>query len=269
MRISGKLAAAPALLAAASSVLIGLPGSSAAVGAGTGAPVAAAPVLAAAVAAPTTRPRFYRETVRYGASDTSPYQISHVYEVQIRLTWAGAYTGPVTGYFGSLTLAGVKRFQRSQGLLASGVVDARTWERLIRVSTIRRGGDRTLPSVCRSAGWHTCYSRSTHEQFTFYSGIWWNAWLVRGGAYTLQTVRGTYLVYWQDIDHRSTLFNGAPMPYSQFFYGGEAIHGSAVMMNPLFGHSHGCVNMYIEDAAELWRLTAGKRHVVTVYGPWA
>ena len=269
MRISGKLAAAPALLAAASSVLIGLPGSSAAVGAGTGAPVAAAPVLAAAVAAPTTRPRFYRETVRYGASDTSPYQISHVYEVQIRLTWAGAYTGPVTGYFGSLTLAGVKRFQRSQGLLASGVVDARTWERLIRVSTTRRGGDRTLPSVCRSAGWHTCYSRSTHEQFTFYSGTWWNAWLVRGGAYTLQTVRGTYLVYWQDIDHRSTLFNGAPMPYSQFFYGGEAIHGSAVMMNPLFGHSHGCVNMYIEDAAELWRLTAGKRHVVTVYGPWA
>jgi peptidoglycan hydrolase-like protein with peptidoglycan-binding domain len=268
MRLPRKLAAAPAMLVAVSSVLMGLSGSSAAAPAAAGA-VRAAPVLTAAVAAPTTRPRFYRETVRYGASDTSPYQISHVYEVQIRLTWAGAYSGPITGYFGPLTLAGVKTFQRSQRMLATGVVDAATWVRLIRVSTIRRGGDRTLPAVCRSAGWHTCYSRSTHELFTFYSGTWWNAWLVRGGSYYLQTVLGTYVVYWQDIDHLSGLFSGAPMPYSQFFYGGEAIHGSATMMNPLVGHSHGCVNMYIEDAAELWRLTAGKRHVVTVYGRWA
>jgi hypothetical protein len=266
MRLPRKVAAALASLAAAASVLIGLSGSSAAAPAGA---VQAAPALTATVAAPTTRPRFYRETVRYGASDTSAYQISHVYEVQIRLTWAGAYSGPITGYFGQLTLAAVRKFQHSQLLLPSGVVDARTWERLIRVSTARRGGWSTLPSVCRSAGWHTCYSRSTHEQFTLYSGIWWNAWLVRGGSYTLQTVRGTYRVYWQDIDHRSSLFNGAPMPYSQFFYGGEAIHGSATMLHPLVGHSHGCVNMYIEDAAELWRLTAGKQHVVTVYGAWA
>jgi lipoprotein-anchoring transpeptidase ErfK/SrfK len=61
----------------------------------------------------------------------------------------------------------------------------------------------------------------------------------------------------------------APMPYSQFFYGGEAIHGSATMVDPLVGHSHGCINMCIKDAAELWRLTAGKRHVVTVFGAWA
>ena len=59
------------------------------------------------------------------------------------------------------------------------------------------------------------------------------------------------------------------MPYSQFFYGGEAIHGSGTMVNPLVGHSHGCINQYIEDAAELWRLTAGKRHIVTIYGAWA
>jgi len=267
MRVARKLAAVPVALAAAASILIGL--SSASAAAPTGARAQAVPVLAAAVAPPTTRPRFWREAVRYGARDTGPYAISHVYEVQIRLTWAGAYRGPVTGYFGPLTLAGVKTFQRSQRLLQTGVVDARVWEKLIRVSTIRRGGDRTLPAVCKSAGWHTCYSRSTHELFTFYSGAWWNAWLVRGGAYTLQTVRGTYVVYWQDIDHRSSLFNGAPMPYSQFFYGGEALHGSATMVNPLVDHSHGCVNMYIEDAAELWRLTAGRRHVVTVYGAWA
>ena len=32
--------------------------------------------------AATTRPAFYRETVRYGMRDADPYHISHVFEVQ-------------------------------------------------------------------------------------------------------------------------------------------------------------------------------------------
>jgi hypothetical protein len=269
MRVPRRLATATAMLAAGSSVLIGLSSSSSAATPAAAAVQQAPALTLAAATAPTTRPRFWHETVRYGARDTGPYQISHVYEVQIRLTWAGAYHGPITGYFGPLTLAGVKAFQRAQRIRQTGVVDAGTWTRLIVASTASRGRYRTVPAVCRAAGWHTCYSRSTHELLTFYSGTWWNAWLVRGGAYTLPTVRGTFRVFWQDVDHRSALFNGAPMPYSQFFYGGEAVHGSATMVDPLVGHSHGCINMYIEDAAELWRLTAGRAHVVTVFGAWA
>ncbi|HSV64618.1 MAG TPA: L,D-transpeptidase family protein [Mycobacteriales bacterium] len=230
------------------------------------APLATA--TAATVAAPTSRPQLYRETVRYGARDTSPYQISHVYEVQIRLARTGIYKGPVTGYFGTATLAAVKAFQRSQRLSQTGVVNQATWTRLITVSRQRSPGWYQVPAACKAAGWHTCYSRSTYEVFTFYSGTLWNTWLVRGGAAGLQTVLGTYRVYWQDIDHRSAMFDNAPMPYSQFFYGGEALHGSATMMDPRLGHSHGCVNMYIEDATELWRLTGGRAHVVTVYGAW-
>jgi hypothetical protein len=40
------------------------------------------------------------------------------------------------------------------------------------------------------------------------------------------------------------------------------------MMSPFVDHSHGCVNMYIEDARQLWGLTAAKRLFVTVYGAW-
>jgi lipoprotein-anchoring transpeptidase ErfK/SrfK len=40
------------------------------------------------------------------------------------------------------------------------------------------------------------------------------------------------------------------------------------MTDPFYGHSHGCVNMYVEDARQLWRLTNGKRLMVTVYGAW-
>ena len=59
------------------------------------------------------------------------------------------------------------------------------------------------------------------------------------------------------------------MPYSQFFSGGQAIHGSRYMMTPFKGHSGGCVNLYTEDARQLWNLTHDRRLHVHVYGAWA
>jgi lipoprotein-anchoring transpeptidase ErfK/SrfK len=41
------------------------------------------------------------------------------------------------------------------------------------------------------------------------------------------------------------------------------------MMDPFSGHSHGCVNMYIEDARQLWSLTSNVRLGVHVYGRWS
>ena len=108
------------------------------------------------------------------------------------------------------------------------------------------------------------------EDDTFYATVRWSnhTWLVRGGSYGRQTRLGTHAVYYRDIDHTSQTFGGSPMPYSQFFDGGEALHGSAYMIDPFVEHSHGCINMYIEDARQLWMLTNNKRLVVTVYGAW-
>jgi hypothetical protein len=58
------------------------------------------------------------------------------------------------------------------------------------------------------------------------------------------------------------------MPYSQFFSGGQALHGSRNMMDPYEGHSHGCVNFWVEDARQLWNLTHDKTLHVHVYGAW-
>jgi hypothetical protein len=228
----------------------------------------AAEVAAFTAAALPSQPRFYRETVRPGARDTSPYQISHVYEVMLRLQRIGLYRGPVNGIYGTPVVNAVKAFQKQQKLPQSGIVEKYTWARLITASTQHSWGWTTLPAVCRSAGFHACYSRYTFELFFVENGSLWNSWLVRGGAQGLQTVTGTYRVYWQDVNHKSHEFNNAPMPYSQFFYGGEAIHGSATMVDPRSGHSHGCINMYIEDAQVLWAMTAGHPLTVTVYGPW-
>ncbi|HET7328366.1 MAG TPA: L,D-transpeptidase [Nocardioidaceae bacterium] len=139
-----------------------------------------------------------------------------------------------------------------------------TWSKLVARTNRNFAGAR---SRCAKPGWHACYDRRHHQVTLWKHGRLWNSWLVRGGASNHKTRRGVHPVYWRDKDHVSSLY-GSPMPYSQFFDGGQALHGSGLMVNPWEGHSHGCVNLYIEDARQLWRLTANKRLVVHVYGAW-
>ncbi len=209
--------------------------------------------------------RWARESTRYGDSDSSVYRIEHVTELQYRLTWAGVYKSGATGYFGPKTREGVRTYQRREKLRVTGVATHKTWAHLLR-DTVRQRG--RIPRVCKTNGWHACYDRSTHQVTLWRGGRIRNTWLVRGGAYGgYETRVGKSVVYYRDIDHVSGLY-GSPMPYSQFFDGGQAYHGSSYMLNPFVGHSHGCINMYNEDARQLWRLTSKKRLEVRVYGAW-
>lgn len=208
--------------------------------------------------------RWAREVTRYGDSDGSVYSIQHVTELQYRLRWAGVYHTSITGYFGPVTRRAVKRYQSREGLSVTAVAGHRTWAHLLH-DTVRNRGK--IPAICKSAGWHACYDRSMHQITLWRNGVIRNTWLVRGGDRPYQTRVGNTRVYKRDIDHVSGLY-GTPMPYSQFFDGGQALHGSPFMLNPFVDHSHGCVNMYIEDARQLWRLTSTRRLHVSVYGAW-
>lgn len=210
------------------------------------------------------RARFARPKTRFGDKDQNAHSIDHVHELQYRLRWVGVYRGPVSGYFGTKTRKAVKRFQRKVHLRRTGIANQPTWRNLIR-RTIRR--PKRIPQVCKRRGWHACYDRTKHQVTLFRNGRLHNAWLVRGGSSSHPTRRGTQPVYYRDKDHVSSLY-GSPMPYSQFFDGGQAFHGSALMTDPFSGHSHGCINMYIKDARQLWMLTSKKRLVATVYGAW-
>jgi hypothetical protein len=227
----------------------------------------AAPAASAVAGARATAPaRFVRETVRYGDQDTSVSHIEHVRELQYRLRWAGVYDGPVTGYFGDLTKAAVQRYQRRAHLSVTGTADRATWKRLI-AATIRGRAD--IPAACEDGtGWDACYDRARHEVTLWHDGTVINAWLVRGGSSDHPTRTGDFRVYYRDIDHVSSLYD-SPMPYSQFFSGGQAFHGSATMIDPFTGHSHGCINMYDEDARQLWNLTSEIRLAVHVHGAWS
>lgn len=208
---------------------------------------------------------FTREPVSRGDVDADQYHIEHVYEVQIRLRRLGYLKARPDGRFTLRTERAVKRFQRDLGLRRTGVVNARTWVPLIKRSTF---GKRAVPGRCRGRGWHVCYDRWRHQASLYKHGRLHNSWLVRGGGYNSKTRTGHFTVQWRSKNHRSRAFGGAPMPYSQFFSGGQALHGSRNMMNPYVGHSHGCVNFWVEDARQLWNLTHDKKLHVHVYGAW-
>ncbi|MGI8433423.1 MAG: L,D-transpeptidase family protein [Nocardioidaceae bacterium] len=211
--------------------------------------------------------KFAREFTRYGDVDSSTYSIDHVRELQYRLRWVHTFHTSPSGSFGPITRRAVKSYQRKEGLQVTGVAGHLTWQHLIH-DTIRRRG--AVPHTCKTTGWHACYDRSAHQVTLWHSGRLHNSWLVRGGEYGTPTRVGNTQVYSRDIDHVSHLPGaaGSPMPYAQFFDGGQAYHGSAYMIDPFSGHSHGCINMYIEDARQLWKLTSDKRLYVSVYGAW-
>ncbi|MBY8883833.1 L,D-transpeptidase family protein [Streptomyces sp. PTM05] len=73
---------------------------------------------------------------------------------------------------------------------------------------------------------------------------------VRTGKTGMRTRDGLYRVYWRHEYHVSTIY-GTPMPYSQFFDGGEAFHGIYGSLYAPTG-SYGCVNLRVADARRLW-----------------
>ncbi len=76
---------------------------------------------------------------------------------------------------------------------------------------------------------------------------------IRTGRDAQETRPGWHAIYSRSKDHVSTLYGNAPMPYAQFFDGGQALHGRP---GDLFdgGGSAGCVNLTVKDAATLWDL---------------
>ncbi|MEV0319862.1 L,D-transpeptidase family protein [Streptomyces sp. NPDC050658] len=74
---------------------------------------------------------------------------------------------------------------------------------------------------------------------------------MRSGRDGLETRRGWHRIYWKHRDHFSTIYD-VPMPYAQFFNGGQALHGTR---HDLYSSgSGGCVNLTVADAKRLYGL---------------
>ncbi len=69
------------------------------------------------------------------------------------------------------------------------------------------------------------------------------------------TPRGTWSAKWLSRYHKSSLYNNAPMPYSIFFNGHYAIHGTNQISRLGRPASAGCIRLHPDHAAVLFRLT--------------
>ncbi|MFJ6838188.1 L,D-transpeptidase family protein [Streptomyces sp. NPDC091209] len=75
---------------------------------------------------------------------------------------------------------------------------------------------------------------------------------MRSGGVGHRTRTGWFRIYWRHRFHWSTLYN-TPMPYAQFFSGGQAFHAIYGSIRTAAG-SMGCVNLRLADARALWKV---------------
>jgi lipoprotein-anchoring transpeptidase ErfK/SrfK len=89
---------------------------------------------------------------------------------------------------------------------------------------------------------------------------------VSSGQPGYDTPTGAFTILEKDVDHHSSLYDDAPMPFMQrLTWDGIALHGGQVLAEPA---SHGCVRLPRAFARRLYAITGiGTRVVVTDEAP--
>ncbi len=78
------------------------------------------------------------------------------------------------------------------------------------------------------------------------------------------TPTGRWNAQWLSPRHRSKKYNNAPMPWSVFFHGGYAVHGTTEVRRLGRIASHGCVRLHPANAKIFYKLvqTNGKENTL-------
>jgi len=87
-----------------------------------------------------------------------------------------------------------------------------------------------------------------------------HVWHVSTARKGFATPRGTYAPKRMHAKYYSKKYYNSPMPYSIFFKGGYAVHGTTAVSKLGAPASHGCVRLATGNAAKLYQL-------VKAYGP--
>lgn len=80
------------------------------------------------------------------------------------------------------------------------------------------------------------------------------SWPVSTARRGYRTPLGTYRPTRLHRRHYSSIYRGSPMPYSVFFRGGYAIHGTNQVSRLGRPASHGCIRLHPSNAATLFNL---------------
>ena len=188
---------------------------------------------------------------------------AQVREVQLRLRALGRWRYAITGVYWSALDTAVLSFQQSRNLPQSGVIDGRTWARLV-AETYRPGtfdayrygaglapvrpAAGSLDGRCRT-GRVMCVDKATRTLTWVVDGKPLMVMWARFGGPGRETREGTFRVS-RKYEYVISNLYFTPMPYSMFFSGGQAVHYSSNFARLGYASSsHGCVN--IADLAQV------------------
>jgi peptidoglycan hydrolase-like protein with peptidoglycan-binding domain len=214
---------------------------------------------------------------RIKALTATPTQISStasgatVKELQLRLRARSLWPYSITGVYDATVAQRVLTFQRGQNIPHSGIVDRRTWGRLVALTYTPGTFDRyryeaglrplmptlsSLDSRCRT-GRAMCVDKGTRTLTWVVAGKPTMVMWARFGGPGVETREGTFSVL-RKYEYVVSNLYFTPMPYSMFFSGGQAVHYSSNFARIGYaGSSHGCVN--IGDYAQVQALYFASR----------
>lgn len=95
---------------------------------------------------------------------------------------------------------------------------------------------------------------SEQRLYLYVDGRLRNKWPVSTARKGYRTPTGSWRPTRLERNWHSRKYNWAPMPYSVFFYGGYAIHGTTDVKRLGRRASHGCIRLHPTHAAHLYNL---------------
>lgn len=114
-------------------------------------------------------------------------------------------------------------------------------------------------TVCAQAGVVITVNKSTQRLSVAVNGKTRYVWPTSTARRGYSTPNGTYQPERLERKWYSRKYDWSPMPYSIFFYGGYAIHGSFEISHLGRPASHGCIRLHPRHAAVLFALVKRNR----------
>lgn len=109
-----------------------------------------------------------------------------------------------------------------------------------------------------------------HQQMTVsYNGLPVHTWAVSTARRGKVTPVGSWKAKWLSKNHKSSLYDNAPMPFSIFYNGNYAVHGTTSVSKLGQPASAGCVRLHPDNAAILFEMARreGLDNVMIVVEP--
>ncbi|WMX45489.1 L,D-transpeptidase family protein [Streptomyces roseicoloratus] len=166
---------------------------------------------------------------------------------------------PVDGRQSTADCEAIRAFQQREKIKpANGYAGPVTWSRAELLAARR---DPNAAGRCPVMTYTVACVDLTRELMWVQKGtkVTFDVVNIRSGRPGYRTRTGWHTVYWRNKDHWSSLYD-TPMPFAQFFDGGQAFHGVYGQIATPTG-SRGCVNLSYAHAEKLWNVLRQDDHV--------